>query len=67
MLKNPNAISVVVGSSPDANNSPNITQTPAVNGSSKRNKRNSPSILVLNIPVFPLTIYSIFAAQLLSI
>lgn len=66
-LRNSNTISVMVGSLPNVNNSPNITHTPAVNGSSKRNTRNSPTILVLNITVFPLKIYSIFAVQLLSI
>lgn len=49
MLRNPNIISVVVGSVPNANNFPNITHTPAVNGSSIRNKRHSSLILGLSI------------------
>jgi hypothetical protein len=47
ILRNPNTISVVVGSLPNANNSPNITHTPAVSGSSKRNKRNTASTIPL--------------------
>ena len=60
-LRNPRVVSDSEGRVPSASISPNTTQTPALNGSSNRKRRNSPTTLVRSMNISPDGVFRIDA------